>query len=136
MKEEVISKLRQFKNTISSLKRKIGRLNTRQVSKQALRNSAERIASQWVEELRSPLEHKYKIDKQVIEATSDKMKTLHILSRPNNLKSSYMRCLNSILRDYDDKFVLPLQQEAGEATHLPELRRLIPNIEDPEFSEY
>lgn len=136
MKAEFIAKLRDFKDSISKLKREIAKLNTQQVSRKNLRDNAEEIASRWVEELRSPLEHKFKIEKTVIEATSEQMKKLHILSRPNNLKSSYTRCLNAILKNYDDKFILPLQQEGGEAKEVPELRRLIPNVDDPELSEY
>ncbi len=136
MKAEFISTLRDFKEEISGLKREIARLNTTSVSRKALRNNAEAIASRWVEELRSPLEHKFKIDKKIINNTSEQMKKLHILSRPNNRKSSYTRCLNSILKNYDDKFILPLQQEGGEVNEIPELRRLLPNMEDSDLSDY
>lgn len=136
MKIEFIANLREFKKSISSLKREVGKLTTTQVSRINLRNDAEAIASQWVEELRSPLEHKYKIEKKVIEATSEQMKKLHVLSRPNNLKSSYTRCLNLILKNYDDNFILPLQQEGGDVNDIPQLRQLIPNTDEVELSEY
>lgn len=136
MKIEFIAKLREFKKSISSLKREVGKLTTTQVSRMSLRNDAEAIASQWVEELRSPLEHKYKIDKKVIEATSEQMKKLHVLSRPNNLKSSYTRCLNIILKNYDDNYILPLQQEGGDVKDIPELRKLLPSSDEVELSEY
>lgn len=136
MKTEFIDKLREYKKSISSLKKEVGKLTTEQVSRKKIRDEADIIASQWVEEIRSPLEHKYKIDKKIIEATSEQMKKLHVLSRPNNLKSSYTRCLNTILKNYDDKFILPLQQEGGEVSNIPELRKLVPNADDAELSEY
>ena len=136
MKAELISKLREYKKTISLLKKEVGKLTTKQVGRIGLRQDAEDIASLWVEEFRSPLEHKYKIDKKVIEETSAQMKKLHVLSRPNNLKSSYTRCLNLILKNYEDKFILPLQQESSEVSDIPELRKLIPDGDEAELSEY
>lgn len=136
MKAEFIDKLRDYKTSIASLKKEVRELTTEQVSRKNMRDEADEIASQWVEEIRSPLEHKYKIDKKIIETTSEQMKKLHVLSRPNNLKSSYTRCLNAILKNYDDKFILPLQQEGGEISNIPELRKLIPNTNDAELSEY
>jgi len=136
LKIDFIAKLREFKTSISTLKREVGKLATAQVSRIKLRNDAETIASRWVEEIRSPLEHKYKIDKKIIEVTSEQMKKLHILSRPNNQKSSYTRCLNLILKNYDDNFILPLQQEGGDVNDIPELRKLIPSNEEHELSEY
>lgn len=136
MKSEFIAKLREFKEEITGLKRAISRLETPKVSRQKLRKDAEAIASKWVEELRSPLEHKFKIEKKTIADTSEQMKKLHILSRPNNQKSSYTRCLNLVLKNYDDKFILPIQQEGGEIAEIPELRRLLPNLNDPDMSDY
>lgn len=136
MKSEIISKLREFKSTITALKSELRKLETHQVSRNNIRNSANDIATKWVEELRSPLEHKYKIEKAVIDKTSSDMKQLHVLSRPNNLKSSYLKCLNSILKNFDDKFILPLQSNGGEITEIPELRRLIPGGQLTELSEY
>lgn len=136
MKTELISKLKSFKDEIATLKKEVAKLTTKQVSKVKLRNNAELIATKWVEQLRSPLEYKYKIEKNVINETSDLMKTLHKLSRPNNLKSSYTRCLNSILKNYDDKFILQLQQDSGEVNDIPELRKLLSELDEPELSEY
>jgi hypothetical protein len=106
------------------------------VGRLALRNAAEAIASKWVEDYRSPLEHKFKIDKKTINETSEQMKKLHVLSRPNNLKKSYLNCLNKILKDYDNKFILPLQQTGGNIKAVPDLRKLLSGLDKLEESEY
>ena len=136
MKETVIGLLRQYKGDLSALKRDVGKLKTECVSRKELRNSAEKLASQWVEELRSPLEHKYKIEKTVIEETSEQIKKLHILSRPNNQKSSYTRCINKILKDFDNKFILPIQQEVEEVHEISELQKILQKITDQDETEY
>ena len=136
MKSPIIDSLRQYKNDLTSLKREISKLETQRVSRKALRDSAENIASKWVEELRSPLEHKYKIDKKIIEDTSEQMKLLHVLSRPNNQKSSYTKCINKILKDFDNKFILPIQTEPEEVNELTELQKILKTITDQDESEY
>jgi hypothetical protein len=136
MKQEFIDKLRTFKADVVALKRDIGKLQTKRVSQKQLMATAEAIASKWVEEIRSPLEHKFKLDKSVIEQTSERVKKLHVLSRPNNLKKSYVQCLNGILKDYDDKFVLPIQQSSGSVTEILDLRKLLPGLPNPDESEY
>lgn len=136
MKAELIAALRGYKEEIAALKRSTAKLETEQVSRKALRDAAEKIASRWVEELRSKLEHKFRIDKQTIESTSEEMKKLHVLSRPNNLRSSYTRCLNKILKDYDDKFILPIQHFAEDVHEVTELQRILAAISDPGESAY
>lgn len=136
MKKDIIDKLRSYKDEINSLKREIKRLSTKQVNKKKHRDFAESIASKWVEEIRSPLEHKFKIDKSTIEQTSDEIKKLHVLSRPNNLKSSYISCLNRILKNYDNKFILPIQQSTDEINEISDLHKLLATLSDEEESEY
>jgi hypothetical protein len=136
MKAELIASLREYKGEISTLKRDVGKLTTGRVSRKGLRNAAEKVASRWVEEFRSRLEHKFKIDKAVIEATAAEMKNLNVLSRPNNLKSSYTKCLNKILKDFDDKFILPIQHYADDVHEVTELQKLLATIVDPGESEY
>lgn len=136
MKTEFIEKLRTFKDKLTSLKRNIGNLKTERVSTKSLRQAAESIASEWVEELRSPLEHKFKVDKSVVEQSSEHMKKLHVLSRPNNLKRSYIQCLTAILKDYDDKFVLPIQQTTESVSKILDLRKLLPGLTNQDESDY
>jgi hypothetical protein len=136
LKKDLIEKLRAFKDEIADLKQQIRKLKTDRVSQIHLRKAAETIASKWVEEIRSPLEHKFRLSKPIIEQMADQMKKLHILSRPNNLKSSYLQCINTILKDYDDRFVLPLQQVTEEVNEILDLRKILPGLSNPDESDY
>jgi len=136
MKSSIIETLRKYKDGLTTLKRDIAKLNTQRVSRKDLRDLAESLASKWVEELRSPLEHKFKIDKLIIEETSEQMKTLHVLSRPNNQKSSYTRCINKILKEFDNKFILPIQLKTEDVHEIPELQKILKDITDLDETEY
>src|SRR6185437_1933516 len=77
-----------------------------------------------------------KLDKQLIGETAEQFKWLHQLSRPNNAKKSYLKCLSNILKDFDDRFILPVQQDGGEPDSLFQLDKLIPALPDAEQSGY
>ena len=136
MKAEFVEELRDFKKRLNTLKRDITALRTKRVSKGAIRVEASNLADLWVENLRSPLEHKFKLGQQLIADTAEHFKRLHVLSRPNNLKSSYLECLKNILTDFDDRFILPIQQFGGEPESLLHLHKLIPLLNDAHQSDY
>lgn len=136
MKNEIIAKLRKYKEDFTALKREIKKSKTKQIAKIEIRKKADELATRWVEEIRSPLEHQYRIDKKIIDGTSEQMKKLYILSRPNNLKSSYSRCINIILKEFENKFILPIQQTSTEITKIEELQKILKDYTDQDESEY
>ena len=110
MKQNIITKLEEFRSRLQSLRKALNGSNTARVSKKETRQEADAIATMWVEELRSPLEHKFKLDPEVILQTAENMKRLYKLSRPNNQKSSYLEVLSQVLKKFDDKFILPIKR--------------------------
>jgi hypothetical protein len=136
MKQEIIGTLERFRDRLQALRKAIKALTSDRVSTRELRQEADAIASMWVEELRSPLEHRYKLDSDVIKHTADQMKRLHILSRPNNRKSSYVTVLSAVLRGFNDKLILPIKQTASHIEKVLDLAKLIPELPKGEESEY
>lgn len=136
MKEQILDLLETFRTDLRALKKAVTALTTDRVGRKALRDEADRIATFWIEELRSPLEHKFKIDADIIAAEAAAMKQLHILSRPNNLKTSYIRTLNKALTKFDDRFILPIKQQAVEIENIFDIQKLVPNLPDPDESDY
>jgi hypothetical protein len=135
VKDEVLTQLREFKRRAQELRREVGDLTTERVSHGAQRAKAEALADTWVERLRSPLEHKLKLPGDAIAETSDLMKRLHVLSRPNNRRDSYLEVLGQLLGGFDNRFILPVQQMATEITSLMDLEKLVPGL-SPEDSDY
>lgn len=136
MKEEILSKLHQFKSDLLKLRKDVNALNSNRVSRISIRQSADKIATYWVEELRSPLEHKLKLSNTVIQATSEQIKRLHILSRPNNLKSSYLETVSAVLTKFEDKFILPIKQTSLNIESAFDLQKIIPTLSNPVESDY
>ena len=136
MKKPILEKLEAFKSDLQLLKRELNALATPQVNRKAIRDRADAIATTWVEELRSPLEHKAKLPVDLIERTAADMKQLHILSRPSNLKTSYLTVINRTLKKFDDKFALPIKQTATEVESIFDLQKLVPALPSPDESDY
>jgi hypothetical protein len=136
MKLAILKKLENFRYALRQLKQSLSDLRTDRVSRVAIRQAADHIATMWVEELRSPLEFKLKLDKDLIQTTAEHMRHLHILSRPNNLKSSYLDIVNSVLKGFDDKFVLPIKQTTFQIEKVLDLAKLLPSLPDTSESTY
>jgi hypothetical protein len=58
------------------------------------------------------------------------------LSRPNNRKKSYLAVISAVLRQFDDRFVLPIKQTASSIETVFDLEKLVPSLADPDESEY
>jgi len=136
LKEELIARLSALKKSLRTLRTDVAALPGDRVSKKGLRDMAGSIADTWVEDLRSPLEHKFLLPERVIRETSNHVKRLHVLSRPNNRKKSYLDTIDAILTDFDDKLILPIQQTSLRVEAVLDLRKLIPGLSDPDESDY
>ena len=136
MKAEFLPILRDFKQRLSGLRRAVAALTTPSVAKIAIRKDASDLADLWIETIRSPLEHRFKLDPKVIAETAEHMKRLHVLSRPNNKKASYVECLTAVLSRFDDKFILPVQQSFAEPGSVMQLAQLIPTLKDADQTDY
>jgi hypothetical protein len=136
VKQPVLDRLLKFKKELQALKGEVSKVAAKTINRKAIRNRADAIATMWVEELRSPLEHKFGLPDSLIEKTAEEMKGLHVLSRPSNLKSSYIKAVNATLKNFDDKFVLPIKQSATHLESILDLEKLIPGLVDPNESNY
>jgi hypothetical protein len=136
MKDEILRRLTEFRSKLRALKRAVTAEMGERINKLELRGAADEIATMWVEELRSPLEHKFKLNKELIRDTADHMKRLHILSRPNNLKASYLSVLSAVLKQFDNQFILPIKQTTFTVDKVLDLTKIIPTLPDPDESHY
>ena len=136
MKNEILGRLTEFRSKLQSLKKALTAETGKRINKSALRDAADEIATMWVEELRSPIEHKFKLGKELIRDTADHMKHLHVLSRPNNLKASYLSVLSAVLKQFDNRFILPIKQTTFAVDKVLDLTKIIPTLTDPDESHY
>ena len=76
MKQSILEKLERFKRELQTLKQEVSKVEGNTINRIGIRNRADAIATMWVEELRSPLEHKFYLSKDLIEVTAAEMKQL------------------------------------------------------------
>lgn len=136
MKEETLKHLDDFRKALKNLKAEISEIPTERVSRKHSMSAADEIATFWVENLRSPLEYKFRLNSDVISKTSEAMKHLHILSRPNNLKTSYLETINEVLNKFDDKFILPIKQTGTEFKSFLDLRKILATSQSSDETLY
>lgn len=136
MKDKILASLEQFKGMLRALRKDLSSLKTPRVSKKALRTAADAAANFWVEELRSPLEHRFKLPPDTVAHASDLVKRLHVLSRPNNHVQSYLEVIDELLDNYDDIFILPIKQMSSHVERIMDLTKLIPSLPNPDESSY
>jgi hypothetical protein len=136
MKEQLLEKLRTLDERLRRLRSEIKELKVKTVARKELREEAEALADLWVEEVRSPLEHRFKIPVQTITKYADAFKQLHILSRPNNLAKSYIERLNSLTKKLKDDLILPVQQSHEPITGNAQLSAIVAKISEGAVSDY
>lgn len=137
MKERLLEKLRTLDERLRKLRGEIKKLGIKQVSRKELQKEAETLADLWVEELRSPLEYRFKkIPADTITKYADGFKQLHVLSRPNNLVKSYVSCLNSLTKKFKDDLILPVQQSQEPITGNAQLSAIVERIGEGAVSDY
>lgn len=136
MKREILARLEELENRLRALKKDLCSLGVERVSRKSLRAEAEALADLWVEDIRSPLEHRLGIQKETIREYSELFKRLHILARPNNLRKSYLAVLKGLLTKFKDRLMLPVQQFSDKVETVSDVGKLIASIADPSASEY
>jgi len=134
-KKEMVQVLRSHRDRLKALRTAVRKLKTHQVGRKVEREEAEALADAWVEEIRSPLEHRYMIAEETVHRYATEFKRLHRLSRPNNQKTSYIKCLGDVLKSYDDDLILPVQQHSG-GVGSTNLRPFLAQIPTADVSEY
>jgi hypothetical protein len=82
------------------------------------------------------LEYRFHLPKETVEEFAQAFKRLHVLSRPNNLKTSYIETLKSMLRGFKDRLVLPVQQFSEPTDQVFDLLNLVKGLPDPQESDY
>ena len=133
-----IAELQAFHGRIKGLKSDIGKEPGATISKLALRKCAEDLATDWFQSVAPNLAAESGPSAETIEKHSASFARLLKLSKPNNLKSSYVDVLTAISKAFHDDLILPLQMKpklAKEVSLLTKLFENLPTSEDQYFRE-
>jgi len=136
VKTTILADLQELEERLRGLRKAVDGGASDRISKASIRKEAAAIADLWVEKLRSPLEYRFKLPNTTIQPYAAGFKRLHVLSRPNNLKSSYQAAIASLLRKFKDRLVLPVQQFSEATDQVLDLFNLVQGLSDAAESEY
>jgi hypothetical protein len=126
--------LSEFESRLRKLRLDIR--GTVRINKQAPRAEAEALAVLWFQSLKPRLDVLGATFTPHIAEVTTAMERLHVLSRPNNLGSSYELVITNALKQFKDRFLKPIQLAAPEAKTNTVLDAILDKITDPDESGY
>jgi len=136
MKEEMLNRLNNYEADIKDFRRQIRGLDKPLVSRMGLRQEAERLSKLWFEQFENQLKSIFNISKDIIAKYKYLFDHLMRLSRPNNLRSSYINVLDKICKKFKDDLTIQVQQFSYSIESELDLINIIqglPNIEEQEY---
>lgn len=130
------SKLQSLLKDLKALRKSLKKETTPTVSKRALRESAEKLGSQWFNEISTELSrHGFAAD--LIEKYSRASARLIKLSAPSNLRKSYLHELDTLIKPMRDELIIPIKsgQASGEVG-LSSFVEFLTELSDEDESDY
>jgi len=121
---------------LKSFRRAIKEQTVKQIAKKALRAKAEELPTKWFSEIAPALQEEKVIAPGTIERYSELFGRLLKLSSPNNLRTSYIEVLDSLLGDYRPELIFPSQTAGEGPSTTSQLETMLAGIADPSQSEY
>jgi hypothetical protein len=85
-------------------------VKTKTVGQITIRNRAEKIGTEWCNNIAPRLREIGNLEAKSLEKYTDQFSRLIKVSAPNNLKSSYESVLNAVTKEFRSDFILPAQQ--------------------------
>ncbi len=132
----MLDELRCLLDDLGQLKRDISKEPGPRIAKSGLRQRAEGCATQWFSRIAPELTKHALITAETIECYSGSCAVLLKLIRSNNLRSSYLEVLTSILKDFNDDLILPIQTEPKLAKGVSELAKMLTGLQSADEDTY
>lgn len=136
MKNATLEELTRFRDDLKSLRRNIKKNRGEMIHQKKLREIASAMVTQWNENVRSPLEHKFRLPSEDINEMAKQMEKLALLSLGSNRRTSYIRVLDSSLDEFNTRFMVPVMQPPPDMSTVFDIRNMFPNLSDPNALAY
>lgn len=133
----MIEDLKVFHNDLKVLRRDIKAEKVSQIAKKALRERAEQLGSHWNKDLLPNLKKNTNFSAEIIDKYTLSCAQLIKLSAPNNLKTSYLKTLNGLIKPFRSEIILPIQsgQHTAPVTQFDSFFLGITNSDENEYLE-
>jgi len=134
MKEKITIHFSNLYLDLKSFKKSL-KVEKKYISKQSLRNEAERICKLWFDENKSTL-NRFGVEKESISKYDGYFKELIKLASSHNLKSSYDKILTGIVSSFQDEIILPIKTSVTKSNIKIEKEYLLANIDNSQEGDY
>ena len=105
----MLDRLPRFQQEISDLFKAISSESGKTISKVGLRNNAAALSKTWLDDIEPQLLHISAVDQKKVALRTQAFRHLIKVSGPNNLKTSYLRLLTQIRKQFRDDLIIPIQ---------------------------
>jgi hypothetical protein len=132
----MVEKLKEFLEELRALRKGIKAETVNRIAKKGLRTRAEQLGSRWFSELSMPLSQEMGIPRDILDKYTDACGRLIALSAPNNLKTSYVDVLDSLIKPFRDELVLTVQKGTPTSGSLALLHNILGELPNPGENDY
>ena len=134
----LLDDLLQFERRLRDLKASVRKdyNDNGRVNRVALRDEAAGLAELWFQSIRPELDSLHPSLSTHAAEVSAAMQRLHVLSRPNNLASSYADAISAALKQFKDRFLAPIQLAAPQQKTHDVLLNIQSSLKDPDEAAY
>jgi len=132
----MVELLKKFLDDLKALRKNIKAEKVKRIGKKGLRTRAEELGSRWFSEFSTRLPHEVGISADILDKYSDACGRLIALSAPNNLKTSYVDVLESLIQPFRDELVLTAQKGASTSGSLALLHKILGEMPNAEENDY
>lgn len=132
----MLEDLRKLRSDLQSLKKEVSAVRTEQIAKKSIRTKAEALGSRWFSDFSAKLLGQFGISPELVESYSQLFGRLIKISAPNNLKTSYIQTLRSILKSFRDDLIIPIQTHPKGTTKASLLTQVLDGLPSSSENEY
>ena len=124
--------LNQFLADLKSLRNDIKSDSSKTVNRNAVRKRAEDLATSWLSTNSNQLLSTEQISKDILKKYSDLFRQLLKITSPSNLRVSYLKLLNSIIKSFRSDIILVLHEQPPTSASLTLLTTLFKGLPSDE----
>ena len=128
--------LKEFLATAKKLKSDIRKLEVTRVSRKDLKSRAEELATKWFSDLQPRLADEIGMSPETLEKYGEAAGQLLALVSNNNLKKTYLRTLDTVIKSFSAELIIPVQTNPTTVGSIALLHRLIADLPSRDENEY
>jgi iron-sulfur cluster repair protein YtfE (RIC family) len=130
-KQYIIDTLNVLKKELLELRARLSKLESENVYKKELKDSAQALARKWFEEIEHAIQH-YSVSEELRTKYHRLFTTLLKLSFKVSRKKTYLKTINEILSNFETDLLMSILKSAGQVVRIDHLAKILENVTEEE----